>query len=169
MLALKILANFIKALNAKDGSRAIAGGLALGSVMGLTPVGSLHNGVVLLLIFILPVNKSASIVGTVLFSLVGFWGDPVFNRVGYFLLTHPSLQNLWTTLYNTPVVPWTRFNNTLTLGSLVCAVLFSPFLFWIIHKGVLKYRQHVVAVAAQWKLVRWVQATRLYLLYQDLP
>ena len=53
------------------------------------------------------------------FSWIGMVIDPVSHQIGQYLLTHQSLQSFWTTLYDTPLVPWTAFNNTVVLGSFV--------------------------------------------------
>ena len=47
------------------------------------------------------------------------------------LLTAPSLRPLWTTCYNMPLVPYTNFNNTVVLESLVgWLVLVVPIYLW---------------------------------------
>lgn len=168
MLILKLIAGFLQALNAKATPRAIAGGFALGAVIGLTPKGSLHNAVILLLIFLLPVNKSASIVSAILLAIFAPLGDPLFNALGRSLLTAPSLRGVWTTLYNTPVVPWTRFNNTLVLGSLLVSIALSVPLFYAAVWGVKKYRERIVAVASKWKIVHLIKVSKLYALYEKL-
>ncbi|MBL8024133.1 MAG: TIGR03546 family protein [Elusimicrobia bacterium] len=166
MLIAKILFSFIRALNEKASPHALAGGFALGAIIGLTPKGSLHNVLVLFLIFLLPVNKSASLVSAILFALFSYLFDPFFNRVGELLLTRPALEGLWTTLYNLPILPWTRFNNTLVLGSLmVSLILFIP-LFKGAVWGVTRYREKVMAMASKWKLVQIVKVSKIYLLYE---
>ena len=57
--------------------------------------------------------------GWALFVPLGFLLDPVFDRIGAGLLGAPSLRPLWTSWYNTPLVPYTNFNNTVVLGSVV--------------------------------------------------
>jgi uncharacterized protein (TIGR03546 family) len=166
MLIAKIIFSFIRALNEKVSPRALAGGFALGAIIGLTPKGSLHNVVVLLLIFLLPVNKSASLVSALVFALVSYLFDPFFNRVGEFLLTLPALEGLWTSLYNLPVLPWTRFNNTLVLGSLFAALLLFVPLFKGAVWGVTRYRERVMTVVSQWKLVQVMKVSKLYMLYE---
>ncbi len=168
MLILKLLMTFLKALNEKTSPRAMAGGFALGMIIGLTPKGSLHNAVVVLLIFLLPVNKSASLVSAAVFALFSYWLDPFFNSVGEFPLTLPPLQGFWTTLYNTPILPWTRFNNTLVLGSVVISlVLFMP-LFFVTTWGVATYRERVVAVASKWKMFQLLKVSKIYMIYEKL-
>ncbi len=168
MLFLKILVSFLKALNEKASPRALAGGLALGAVIGWTPKGSLHNVVIVLLIFLLPVNKSASLVAVAVFSLFSYLFDPVFSRIGEFLLTLPSLRGFWTACYNTPVLPWTRFNNTLVLGSLISALLLFAPTFIVSARLVKTYRERVIAVASKWKLFQLMKVSKLYLLYEKL-
>ncbi len=152
MLILKIFAGFLQALNAKATPRAIAGGVALGALIGLSPTGGVQNILFLLLIFLLPVNKSASVVAALAFGALTWPLGGLFDRLGYALLTAPALQGLWTALFNTPVLPWTRFNNTVVLGGLaVGATLFVP-IFLSATWGVQRYRDRVVAVAAKWRV-----------------
>jgi uncharacterized protein (TIGR03546 family) len=168
VLALKILASFFKALNEKASPRAIAGGLALGAIIGLTPKGSFHNAFVVILIFLLPVNKSASLVSAGIFTLCSYLGDPLFNAIGEALLTASALAPLWTSLYNTPVIPWTRFNNTLVLGSLLFSLFIFYPLFWGTVRFVVAYRERVVAVASKWKIVQVLRVSKFYALYESL-
>ena len=166
MVALKLLLKFIRILN-EAGARAIAGGMAFGMIVGLTPKGSLHNLAVLALVLMLNVNAPSAFFSAALFTLFSYLGDPLFNRVGYELLTAGPLQGFWTTLYNTPVMPWTRFNNTLVLGSLVCALaLFCPAYFafaWAVRK----YREKVLTVVQKWKITQMLKASKLFALYND--
>ncbi|TXH21183.1 MAG: TIGR03546 family protein [Elusimicrobia bacterium] len=166
MLLFKILAGFLQALNAKATPRAVAGGVALGALIGLSPTGGVQNIALLLLIFLLPVNKSASIVSALAFAAVAWPAAPLFDRLGYFLLTRPALQGLWTAFYNTPVVPWTRFNNTVVLGGLTTGLLLFAPVFFGATWGVQRYRDRVVAVAAKWRLFQILRASKFYELYE---
>lgn len=167
MITLKLLLKFINILNKAATSRAIAGGMAFGMIIGLTPKGSLHNLVVLVLILMLNVNAASAFFSAAVFTLFAFAGDPLFNKAGYALLTAPPLHPLWTALYNTPAMPWTNFNNTLVLGSLACALaLFWPFYFaagWAVRR----YRTDVLAVVQKWRITQALKASKLYSLYND--
>jgi hypothetical protein len=68
MLILKLLVSFLKPLTKKRPPALWRAGLPWGPSLGLTPKGSLHNAVVVLLIFLLPVNKSASLVARLCFG-----------------------------------------------------------------------------------------------------
>jgi len=168
MLAVKMLLKLLNILNKDATPRAIAGGMALGAIPGLTPVASLHNLIVLILIMMTTVNFTAALFSWGLFSVFAYLLDPLFNKIGYALLVQTAgLKPLWTALYNTPVVPWTNFNNTLTLGSLVFSlILFWP-LYFLLVRGVINYREKVMAKVAQWKIVQILKASKLYSLYES--
>jgi uncharacterized protein (TIGR03546 family) len=167
MLALKFLFKFIRILNKDASPREIAGGMALGSVAGLTPLASLHNLVVLFVVVILKVNMTAAILAVGVFSAVGYLLDPLSNRIGWLLLAGiPALKPFWTALYNTPVVPWTRFNNTLTLGSLVLSLILLWPIYLLLRWAVVKYREKVMTAVRKWRIVTIFSGSRLFGLYQ---
>lgn len=166
MLIFKILAGFLQALNAKATPRALAGGVALGALIGLSPTGGVQNIVLLLLIFLFPVNKSASVVAALAFAAVAWPAGAFFDRFGFALLTAPSLKGLWTLLYNTPVLPWTRFNNTVVLGGLVTGLLLFIPIFLGTVWAVQRYRERVLAIASKWRLFQVIRASKFYALYE---
>jgi uncharacterized protein (TIGR03546 family) len=144
MFWLKIIRDFIKVLRAGQTPKQIAGGFALGSVVGLSPSLTLQGICVWLIIFILDVNLSAAFLSFTLFALFAFLLDPVFHYLGYLLLVNiEGLKGIWTSLYNAPIAPLTRFYNTVVLGSFVTAlILFLPVYFGM--KSFVKaYRHHV--------------------------
>ncbi len=166
MIALKFILKFIKILNKDASPQQIAGGMALGSIAGITPFMSLHNLIVLILILMIRVNISSAILSVCVFTAIAYLLDPLFNKIGYFLLVDVSfLAPLWTALYNTPIVPWTKFNNTLTLGSVVFALLFFWPLYFLLVWAVVKYREKLMAKILKWKIVTALKGSKLYGLY----
>ncbi|HXL35524.1 MAG TPA: TIGR03546 family protein [Gemmatimonadales bacterium] len=167
MLVLKLIQSLIKTLHSEGTPGQLAAGIALGAILGLTPLWNLHNLVVFALIVVLNVSFPGAMVAWALFVPVGFLLDPAFDWIGRALLLGiPALQPLWTALYNVPVVPLTNFNNTIVLGSLVfAAILWLP-LFFASRWGVVRYR---VTVAERVKRSAWyraVAASKLYNLYR---
>lgn len=120
---LRPLRFFARALVDQDTPRQLALGFALGMLAGLVPKGNLIAVGLMLIICGSKVNLGTAALGTFLFSWVGLLTDPMSHEIGIWLLTHESLQAFWTSLYNLPIVPWTRFNNTIVLGSLVIGLL----------------------------------------------
>jgi uncharacterized protein (TIGR03546 family) len=167
VLVLNLIRSLIRALNSEGTPGQLAAGLALGAILGLTPLASLHNVAVFGLIVILNVSFLAAMLGWALFVPVGFLLDPLFDGIGgALLLGTPGLRPLWTLLYNTPVVPLTDFNNTVVLGSLACSLVFSVPLFFGARWGVVRYRATVVERVRRSALYRMVTASKLYTWYR---
>jgi uncharacterized protein (TIGR03546 family) len=168
MLALlKLLQSLVKTLHSDGAPWQVATGLALGAALGLTPIANVHNVLVLAVLMLLNVSFGAGLLGFALFTPLGFALDPLFDRVGRrLLLETPSLQPLWTEWYNSAWLPWTNFNNTVVLGSVVVwAVLFLPLtgLAWWF---VLLYRRSLGARIEQSPVMRAIKASKLYNVYR---
>lgn len=162
MFFLQLVKNFIQILRSGQTPRQIAGGFALGSMVGLMPFFTLQGLLLWLVILLFDVNLSAAILSATLFTLVAYLFDPVFHALGYFVLTDISaLQGLWTSLYNAPIAPLTRFNNTVVLGSLLCGlVLFLPIYFGM-RRFVLAYRAHLHTRIEKWKIYQVISKSTL--------
>jgi uncharacterized protein (TIGR03546 family) len=115
----KILAVF----NANVRPSEIAGGIALALLAALVPAGNLLWFGLLLVVFIVKVNQAIFFVFLAIFKLIAFIFDPALDALGYVILTTPALQNLFIEMANTPLVPWTRYNETLVMGGLVGGIL----------------------------------------------
>ena len=122
-LVLRPLRFFVRALIDQDTPRQLALGFALGMLAGLVPKGNLLAVVLMMLICGSKVNLGTATLAAFLFSWVGVLTDPISHEIGQWLLTQDSLAGLWTWLYNLPIVPWTKFNNTVVLGSLVLGLV----------------------------------------------
>lgn len=169
MIALKLIKKFIKLLNSDASPTQIAFGFALGSIIGLTPFMSLHNLVIWILIFLLKVNVSGAFLGVAAFSIVGLATDPFADKVGYMVLAQmDSLQGLWTALYNMPIIPFTRFNNTIVMGSFVIAlILFIPVVIFMKY-FIVFYRTHLQQKLEKVKVFKLLKASKLYQWYDKL-
>jgi uncharacterized protein (TIGR03546 family) len=169
MFWLKLIRDFIKILREGQTPAQVAGGFALGSILGLSPNLTLQGILVWLVILVLDVNLSAALVALTVFSLFAFLLDPMFHWVGYQVLVNiDALKSIWTTLYNAPVAPLTRFNNTVVMGSFLCALaLFVPVYFGM-KKFVVAYRARVGAKVEKWKVYQWVKRSTLVQWYEKL-
>lgn len=166
MFFLKLISKFLKILRSEASPNQIAWGFALGSIIGLTPFWSLHNLILILLIAVLRINVSSVLVSFTLFSLLGWILDPVFHTIGFTLLTGISfLKPLWNNLYNTAVTPFTRFNNTVVLGSLISSLVlvFPNYLFF---RGMVrKYRSSWNQTIQKFKIVQLFKGSKLVRTY----
>jgi uncharacterized protein (TIGR03546 family) len=170
MFWLQIVANFFKVLRAGQTPRQVAAGFALGSIAGFTPLLTLQGILLWLIILLLDINLSAAILAFTLGSLIAYLFDPLFHELGYLLLVSvEGLRPFWTTLYNAPLAPLTRFNNTVVLGSLVGGIILSPAVYVAMKKFIIAYRSHLGVKIEQWRIyqviskswiVRWYQKVR---------
>ncbi|MGD8571801.1 MAG: TIGR03546 family protein [Gammaproteobacteria bacterium] len=159
------IAKLIKVLNAEGSPTQISLGFAAGLIVGLTPLWSLHNLVLVFLVFLFRVNLSAFLLSWVFFSGIAYLADPAMDQLGAALLSSQALQDIWTSMYNQTLWRITHFNNTLTLGSFVAAVVIAiPMIFisnFIIHK----YRLHILAWVRKTRIAQVLKASRLYRVY----
>lgn len=169
MIFLKLLSKFIKVLRSEASPNQIAWGFALGAVPGLTPPGSLHNLFVLILIILLRINLAAAILSFALFSVFAWIFDPFFDSLGFTLLVRISaLQGLWTDLYNAPVAPLFRFNNTVVMGSLLVSLLLVPVNYFWFKWFVRRYRESWNARIEKWKIVRVLKGSKIVGVYRKI-
>ena len=162
----KLIQSLFGALHSEGTPGQLALGIALGSIIGLTPLVNIHNAIVFAAIVLLNVSFAGGLLGWALFVPVGFLLDPLFDWIGHSLLLAPSLRGLWTSLYNMPIAPLTNFNNTVVLGSLAFALLFFAPLFLATRWAVGRYRVTVGERVRQSKFYRAVMASKVYNVYK---
>jgi len=167
MIWLKVVGKIFRILNAEATPKQIAGGVMLGMIIGLTPTFSLHNIVVVILILFVKVNLTAAILSMFAFDLIGYALDPLSNWIGYGILTSTTLRTLWIEAYNAAIVPFTRFNNTIVMGSVVISLGFTYPIFRLTKYGVERYRSDLAAKFQQWRIVKAVKMSRFYRYYQN--
>ena len=145
-----------KALNSSGKSWQLSGAIVLAMFSGFLPSSSLLLLDVLFLALILNINFGVFIVFTIIFSGIGYIFDPVFESIGYSVLTNDGLSSFFTSLYNSAIFRWSAFNYTLVTGSLVVsAALAIPMLF-ILNKLVSTYRVQIGQKLNEWKFTKWM-------------
>lgn len=100
----------------------------LGAWAGLSPaIFTLQNFLILLCLVFLRLPWFY-LFGTAVITwfLAAFLIDPALGRVGEFLLSEPALGGLWTSAYQLPLVPLTRFNNSMVLGAFAIGLCLIP-------------------------------------------
>ena len=165
---LRMTIKVLRVLNSEAHPAQICGALVLGMIIGLTPLWRFHNLLILVLAFGLRINLSTFFLSWGLFSGIGYLFDPYFDQLGGYLLTQPGLTSFWTGLYQSELWRLTRFNHTITLGSLIVSLLLIAPLYWFSHRIVVAYRQHIMQWVMRTRLMRLLMASRLYKAYQTL-
>jgi uncharacterized protein (TIGR03546 family) len=164
-LILKQVFAFFKLLNSDTGNVSLAAGMTCGFILGMTPVLSLHSLLIFLIIFFFRIQIGAAFATAFFFKFVAFLLDPVFHSVGSYLLEMKSLEPFLTQLFNMPIIPYTRFNNSIVMGSAVITFSLAPFVFIASQIFINKYRESIVARFQTTKFWKVVQTTKLYQWY----
>lgn len=161
-LLLKQLFAFFRLLNSETGTNQLASGLALGLFLGFAPFVSLQTLIVFFLVFVFRVQLGAAFLSAFFFKFVAYILDPIANILGRSVLESESLRPLFVTLYNMPIVPMTRFNNSIIMGSLIISLIAVIPAFFIFKILILKYREKVVEKFKQTKIWKAFAATKFY-------
>ncbi len=156
----------IRMMHSETDPRQISLGFALGMIPGFTPLASLHNLLVLLASLLFRVNIGAALLSWGAFKILAYALDPLFHQIGLFVLTRIGfLKGLWTALYNAPIFPYTRFNNTVVMGSLIFSILAFLPVYWGGKVMILKYRETLMERLNRLKIVQLFRASSLYKWY----
>ena len=167
MLALlKLMQSIVKTLHSEGTPGQVAAGIALGAALGLTPLVNVHNLVIVALLVVLNVSFGGGMLGWALFVPIGFLLDPAFDAIGRRLLTDPGLRPLWTSWYNTPLMPYTNFNNTVVLGSVVGWLVLAVPIYLLARVGVIRYRATIGERVRRSRFYQAVTASKAYNVYR---
>ncbi|MEL6107723.1 MAG: TIGR03546 family protein [Planctomycetota bacterium] len=139
IFAFKLFNNVRKAIAGRRYPHQLAGGVALGVLMGIIPHGNLLAVFVLVGVLCFRVNHAMLALVAVGCSFAAKRLDPFSHVIGEYLLTHPVGHQFAVDAWKLPLVPWTDLNNTVVAGSFViglCSVLpvfymTLPFFKWL--------------------------------------
>jgi uncharacterized protein (TIGR03546 family) len=163
----KLIQSLVKALNSEGTPGQVAAGIALGACLGLTPLLSLHNLLIVGAILFFRVSVPGASLGWLIFTPVGFLLDPLWDRIGAALLLDAgALEGVWTAAYNAPVVALANPTNTIVVGSFVGWVVLSLPIYVGARAGVARYRRTIYERYKDAKLFRALRASKLYNVYQ---
>tara|TARA_R110002124_G_scaffold80791_2_gene213720 strand:+ start:3333 stop:3758 length:426 start_codon:yes stop_codon:yes gene_type:complete len=99
----------------------------MGMIIGLVPKDNLISVLLLFLLASLKINLCSASLATLLFSWLTLLLDPLSHLIGRSVLLAAPLQGIWRWFYEMPLAPWTDFNNTIVMGSLILGLtLFYP-------------------------------------------
>lgn len=167
MLALlKLIQSIFKTLHSAGTPNQVAWGMVLGAGLAFIPMMTLHWALLFVLLVMLNVSFGGGMLGLGLFTPVSFLLDPLFDAVGrWLLITRADLAPFWTKLINLPLVPYTQFNNTVTLGATVTWLVLIPLLYVGARKGIERYRSTWGPRIEGSRFMKALKASALYNLY----
>lgn len=166
---IKFVQSLVKALNSEGTPGQVAAGMAMGACLGLTPLISLHNLIVVGVILFFRVSVPGATLGWFIFTPLGFALDPLFHAVGTTLLADSALlRPLWIYLYNAPVLALGNPTNTIVVGSFVSWLVAAVPIFFAARWAVARYRATIYMRYRDARFFKALRASKLYNFYQLL-
>lgn len=162
---LKQFFSLLNLLNSDTGENQIAAGIACGLILGFAPTLSLQTVLVVLILFFFRIQIGAALLAAAGFKFIAYLFDPISNVLGMKVLEMEALKPLFTELYNMPIVPLTRFYNSIVMGAGLVSLLLALPVFFASRAFILKYRATIVARYRNTKAFKALQATKFYGLY----
>lgn len=167
MLIIRQLLKFMELLHKETGENQLAAGFSLGMFMGFTPLASLFWAFYVVCLVIFRINIGAALFAYGILKIISFALDPLFDRVGYAVLSSPALRDFFVSLYQAPIIPFTRFNNTIVMGSVVVSFLTAVPFYFLMKWAIRKYRVVVVQRIRDTWAWKAFKATKLFQLYEQ--
>ena len=122
-------------------------GLAFGTVVGLIPKDSLFPYLIGAIAVLSTANLLCFAIGVFVAHVVSPALDHLTHEIGTWFLTFSPLEPIWATLNEFPLVAWTRFNNSVVMGTLILGILFAV--------PVYTMTRMVARSAGRWLASRW--------------
>ncbi len=163
-----LLARLLRILNSETDPGQIGLAVALACVFGLTPLWTLHNLIVLLLVLVLRVNLASFLFAWALFTAFAYALDPAFDLLGHAVLTADALRPMWAALYASDLARLAEFNNTVVMGSLLASIGLAVALYFATTYALRQYRRTILAWLEQQRFYRIVTRLRVLRLYSSL-
>lgn len=118
----KPLAKLLKALSSNRDPGAIACAFACGIILGFMPKDNALWYILFIFIFFMRIQRGAFALAVILGSLIAPSLDPLFDQVGYYILSMENMRSTYARILNIPFVSFTRLNNTIVMGSFALGV-----------------------------------------------
>ncbi|MCW8880165.1 MAG: TIGR03546 family protein [Kangiellaceae bacterium] len=164
---LTILAKIFKALNSEQSPNQLAIAISLAAVVGMTPLLSLHNLFIFLIVLWFRVNLTMFLVSWPLFTLLGLLLSSPIQSLGNMVLQEPSLVPMWESFYNTLIGRWSDFYYKGVMGGLILGTSIAIISFPISKALINKYRYKWLEKIQKYQVVRMLKASKLWQLYGD--
>jgi uncharacterized protein (TIGR03546 family) len=151
---IKGIATFIAALNGNLKRSQIAAGFAWGVLFGLIPAGNFFWILFFIISFCFRHHQGSKILVMAVIKLLSLALLPLTDALGWELLHIESLTPLYTTLYNMPFVPFTKFNNTLVAGGIAAGVVLWLPVYFLVRGLIPAYRKTLAPAIRGSRLVK---------------
>ncbi len=139
-----------------DTPHQLALGITLGMVIGWVPKDSLIPYALGVLALLTTANLLCIAIAAIAFSWISPLLDPFSHQLGVWVLTFAPLESTWSKLIQLPVVPWTRFENTVVTGSLGLGLLMAIPIYSISYYCFAKFGSAIYFHFSRSRVARWL-------------
>ena len=122
-------------------------GLAFGIAVGLIPKDSLLPYAIGFIAILSTANLLCFGIGVIVAHVVSPALDHLTHVIGSWFLTFSPLEPIWAPLSEFPLVAWTRFNNSVVMGTLILGILLAVPIYTM--------TRVVSRSASRWFVSRW--------------
>ena len=151
--------NLFRALQSNTSPGDLAAGAVMSLYFGLTPLNHTHVIFLILIFFVVKINRALSILVVPVIKIFYYLGlAHVADFIGTYLLMAPPLGPFWARVTHMPVLAWLDLQYTTVLGGLVLALLLSRQMYLLAYQAVLAYRARFREKVANWRLVKWLHS-----------
>lgn len=161
------LVRLFKALNSEQNASQLAMALSLSAILGLTPLYSLHNILILLIVFSFRINLSLFFLSYPLFAFIGYLLSDVFESVGLNVLQTPHLIDMWQSFFNTIIGRWSNFYYSGVIGSLLVALAIAIIIYPLSKRLINLYQNKLLVKIEKYHLVKMLKASTFWKLYEQ--
>ncbi len=120
---ISLIVKLLKGLNDNSHPGEIAHAASCGLVLGLMPKDNLLWYLIFIVFLFLRINKGAFFLIILLGSLLPIFLDPIFDTIGYTILTIDFIAPFMATFLNIPLMAYTKINNSVVMGSLLFSIV----------------------------------------------
>ena len=155
-LLTSIWTSFKSTVRGFDSPKQLAMGVTFGMMIGVFPKDSLLPYVIALVALFTTANLLCLAISTILFSWVSPVLDPITHQIGLWVLTFDPLESTWAQLYQLPIVAWTRFENTVVMGSACLGLALAIPVYLSGRYCFRKYGSSIYERFSQTRFARWI-------------
>ena len=151
---LSYIVNFIKSLNSNCKPSQIVNAFCIGLILGFMPKSNLLWYIIFIFFAFVRINKAGYYIMIAIASCFAFLLDPLFDTIGFWFLNLVGLQNFFAFLLDVPFVGFTKFNNTIVMGSLLFGLMAYIPLYVLLYFGVKLWRKKIAPVFNDSKVLK---------------
>ena len=148
------IVKLLKALNTNSHPGEIAHAVAIGMLLGFMPKDNALWYLLFVFFLFVRVHKGALLLTVLAASLLARLFDPLFDAIGYAVLTFSPLEPVYAALLDIPFVAFTKFNNTIVAGSLVFSLILYIPVYVLIRILIKSWRTHLAPALARSKFMQ---------------